>query len=82
VPRDEGQWKFACWSTSAPARTTLADCYKEGGWTPPRWGGYHSQFDQLRHPNFRINCGFCDGHVESLVIVEKDLEHGMLLGDD
>jgi prepilin-type N-terminal cleavage/methylation domain-containing protein/prepilin-type processing-associated H-X9-DG protein len=82
VPRAEGQWPFACWSTSAPARTTLADCYKESGWTPPRWGGYHSQFDQLRHPNFRMNCGYCDGHVESLIIVERDLEHGMLLGDD
>ena len=82
LPRAEGDWHFACWSTGAEARTTLADCYRESGWTPPRWGGYHSQFDQLRHPNYRMNIGYCDGHVESLIIVEKDLEHGMLLGDD
>jgi prepilin-type processing-associated H-X9-DG protein len=35
----------------------------------------------FRHPRFRINIVFCDGHVETLTINERDLERALVLGD-
>ena len=77
VPRAEGppdQPHYIAWSSEPEGSTTLADCYIPGG-----KGGYTSQFDQLRHPGFRINIVFCDGHTESRVINEKDLQQALLL---
>ena len=43
--------------------------------------GIASQFDQGRHPKFKINVVFCDGHVEPLIINERDLQRGVVLGE-
>ena len=33
------------------------------------------------HPRFRMNVAFCDGHVESLVINEKDLQRAVIVAE-
>jgi prepilin-type processing-associated H-X9-DG protein len=35
----------------------------------------------LRHPRFRMNIVFCDGHVESLIIGDRSLEHAVLINE-
>src|SRR5205814_3140740 len=79
LPRAEGEHHFIAWSSAPEGRTTLADCYTDGNGTSD--SGYHSQFDQLRHPHFRMNIVYCDGHVDALAINLRDLEHGVLLGE-
>jgi prepilin-type N-terminal cleavage/methylation domain-containing protein/prepilin-type processing-associated H-X9-DG protein len=78
-PRTELALGYIAWFPSPAGRCTLADAYTNGEGT--YIAGVHSQFDQLRHPQFRMNVVFCDGHVESLVINERDLERGVLLED-
>src|SRR5207248_5291662 len=53
LPRAEGDHHFIAWSSAPEGRTTLADCYTDANGTSA--AGYHSQFDQLRHPHFRMN---------------------------
>src|SRR4051812_41482328 len=60
VPRVEGTNHFILWSSLPDVSSTLADCYTDGNGTSA--AGYYSQFDQLRHPEFRMNVCFCDGH--------------------
>jgi prepilin-type N-terminal cleavage/methylation domain-containing protein/prepilin-type processing-associated H-X9-DG protein len=76
VPRDESDQAFIAWYPSEEGRCTLADVYtRKGG------AGLPSQFDLFRHPRYRMNVVFCDGHVDSLVINERDLERGVLLNE-
>ena len=78
MPRTEpGGSDFIAWFPFPDGRCTLADCYTNGNNT--YLAGIASQFDQLRHPNFRMNVVFCDGHVEALTIKPADLERGVLL---
>ena len=35
--------------------------------------------DLFRHPRYRINIVFCDSHVETLTINERDLQRAVLL---
>jgi prepilin-type processing-associated H-X9-DG protein/prepilin-type N-terminal cleavage/methylation domain-containing protein len=79
IPRVEGQRHFCFWSSLPDVGSTLWDCYTDGNGTSA--AGYYSQFDQLRHPGFRMNIAYCDGHVDSLVIAERDLAHGILLAE-
>ena len=77
VPRSELGGPFIAWFPTPQGRCTLADCYTNADNT---WlAGVASQFDQLRHPNFRMNIVFCDGHTESITIKPADLERGVLL---
>jgi len=79
LPRSEGTHPFNAFFPSVAGRCTLADIYTDnhgqGGL------GMFSQFDMLRHPKWRMNVVFCDGHVESLVINERDLVHGVLVAN-
>jgi prepilin-type processing-associated H-X9-DG protein len=79
LPRTEMALGYAAWYTTPQGRCTLADCYTNvnGSYA----AGVASQFDLFRHPRFRINIVFCDGHVESLVITQRDLERAVLLAD-
>ena len=77
-PRTESNGgAFIAWFPTPEGRCTLADCYTNADNT--YMAGMSSQFDQLRHPNFRMNVVFCDGHTESLTIKPADLERGVLL---
>lgn len=76
VPRDTLDPYIAWFPGPQDGRFTLADIFLSVG-----GGGMASQFDQLRHPNFRMNVVFVDGHVEALVINERDLARGVILAD-
>jgi prepilin-type N-terminal cleavage/methylation domain-containing protein/prepilin-type processing-associated H-X9-DG protein len=78
VPRSEGV-PYIAWFPFAQGRCTLADCYSnaQGSYG----AGMSSQFDLLRHPRYRINVSFVDGHIEALTINENDLQRGVLLSD-
>jgi prepilin-type processing-associated H-X9-DG protein len=67
IPRREG---------AASGRCTLADIYT---YFPDT--GSPSQFDMLRHPRFKMNVVFCDGHVKPLIINERDLQRGVLCAE-
>ena len=75
VPRG-GDDPFIAWYPSNTGRCTLADCHVHFN-----GAGLPDQFDPLRHPGFRMNVVFCDGHVDSLVINQSDLERGVLLDE-
>ena len=79
LPRTELALGFVAWFPTAQGRCTLADCLSnaKGSYA----AGVASQFDPLRHPGFRMNVVFCDGHVESLVINEKELDRALLLAE-
>jgi prepilin-type processing-associated H-X9-DG protein/prepilin-type N-terminal cleavage/methylation domain-containing protein len=77
VPRSDFGGPFIAWYPLPAGRTTLADCYTNADNTYQ--AGVASQFDQLRHPNFRMNVVFCDGHVEALPITPAELQRGVLL---
>ena len=77
VPRSDFGGPFIAWFPTPDGRCTLADCYSNANGS--YLAGVASQFDQLRHPNFRMNVVFCDGHVEALTIKPGDLERGVLL---
>jgi prepilin-type processing-associated H-X9-DG protein len=77
VPRPEGAAPFNAWFPTPEGRFTLSDVYTndKGG------GGMTTEFDMLRHPRFRMNIVFCDGHVESLIIGDRSLEHAVLINE-
>jgi prepilin-type processing-associated H-X9-DG protein len=76
VPRREGTNPFIAWFPRAQGRCTLAEVfiYIAGC-------GMRSQFDMARHPRDKMNVVFCDGHVETLHINERDLERGVMLAE-
>lgn len=74
VPRTEGNAPFIAWYPPAEGRCSLGDVYRGAPGT-----GRLSQFDPLRHPRFRMNIVFCDGHVESLLMSERELDRAVLL---
>ena len=75
LPRSDDT-PYNAWYPPAEGRFTLGDVYANNG---P--GGDPTQFDPFRHPQFRMNVVFCDGHVETLVINERDLVHGVLMSE-
>jgi prepilin-type N-terminal cleavage/methylation domain-containing protein/prepilin-type processing-associated H-X9-DG protein len=78
VPRTENFGSdFIAWFPTPEGRCTLADCYTNAN--NSMLAGMASQFDQLRHPNFKMNAVFCDGHTEALTINLTDLQRGVLL---
>ena len=77
LPRSELYLGFVAWFPLPTGHSTLADCYTNADNTYA--AGVYSQFDLLRHPNFRMNAVFCDGHTESIVIKEAELERALLL---
>ncbi len=79
IPRTEMAIGFVAWYPWPQGRCTLADCYTNAHGNGD--AGVASQFDPLRHPGFRMNIVFCDGHVESLVINEKELQRAVLLAE-
>ncbi|MEA2711315.1 MAG: hypothetical protein QOF78_3916 [Phycisphaerales bacterium] len=81
VPRTEFGLGFIAWypTPAGTGRCTLADCYTNAN--NSYLAGTASQFDPLRHPNFRVNVVFCDGHAEGLTINATDLERGVLLNE-
>ena len=79
VPRTELEQPYVAWFPLPSGRSTLADCYTNAQNT--YMAGVRSQFDLLRHPGFRMNIVFCDGHTESMVIQEKELEGAVLLAE-
>jgi prepilin-type processing-associated H-X9-DG protein/prepilin-type N-terminal cleavage/methylation domain-containing protein len=74
LPRSDGQQPFIAWYPFDAGRCTLADAYTQKG-----GAGLPSEFDLLRHPRYRMNVVFCDGHVQSLIINDRDLQRGVLL---
>jgi prepilin-type processing-associated H-X9-DG protein/prepilin-type N-terminal cleavage/methylation domain-containing protein len=76
IPRQEGRDPFIAWFPPPQGRCTLADIY-----TFAPECGMASQFDLLRHPRFKMNVVFCDGHVETLIINERDLQRGVVLAE-
>ncbi len=78
VPREELGLGYIAWFPTPEGRCTLAECYTNDNGS--MLAGMHSQFDMLRHPNFRMNVVFCDGHVEALVI-DRELSRGVLLSE-
>jgi prepilin-type N-terminal cleavage/methylation domain-containing protein/prepilin-type processing-associated H-X9-DG protein len=76
LPRSEGSEPFIAWYPTGTGRCTLADVY-----TNVAGCGMASQFDLLRHPRYRMNVVFCDGHVDTLIINPRDLQRGVLLAD-
>jgi prepilin-type processing-associated H-X9-DG protein/prepilin-type N-terminal cleavage/methylation domain-containing protein len=79
VPRSELALGFIAWFPTPEGRCTLAEAYTNANGTYA--AGVASQFDLLRHPGYRMNTVFCDGHVESLIINERDLQRGVLLAE-
>jgi prepilin-type N-terminal cleavage/methylation domain-containing protein/prepilin-type processing-associated H-X9-DG protein len=79
LPRTELALGFVAWFPTPEGRSTLADAYTNANGTYA--AGVASQFDQLRHPRFRMNVVFCDGHTETLTINLRDLERGVLLAE-
>jgi prepilin-type N-terminal cleavage/methylation domain-containing protein/prepilin-type processing-associated H-X9-DG protein len=77
VPRQEFGGSFIAWFPTPEGRCTLAECYTNADGT--YLAGVASQFDQLRHPNFRMNIVFCDGHCESMIIKPSELQRAVLL---
>ena len=77
VPRTELGTGYVAWFPTAQGRCTLADCYTNANGTYQ--AGVASQFDPLRHPNFRMNVVFCDGHTETIAITERELQRCVLL---
>ena len=75
-PRTEGTEPFIAWFPQPLGRCTLADIYALVPET-----GIASQFDLLRHPRYRMNIAFCDGHVESLITNEKDLQRAVIVAE-
>jgi prepilin-type processing-associated H-X9-DG protein/prepilin-type N-terminal cleavage/methylation domain-containing protein len=76
IPRTEMAQGFIAWFPTPEGRCTLADVYTNGDGTYAC--GMRSQFDLLRHPQYRMNVLFCDGHAEMLTMNEKDLARGVL----
>ncbi len=77
LPRTELALGYIAWFPGYNRRWTLADAYTNANGSYA--AGVRSQFDLFRHIRFRMNIVFCDGHVESLMITEKDLDHAVLL---
>jgi prepilin-type processing-associated H-X9-DG protein/prepilin-type N-terminal cleavage/methylation domain-containing protein len=75
IPRREGA-AFIAWYPPPRGRCTLADIYT---YLPE--SGNVGQFDMLRHPRFKMNVVFCDGHVEPLIINERDLQRGVVCAE-
>ena len=74
IPRRETADGFIAWFPPPQGRYTLADIY-----TYVPGGGVASQFDPLRHPRFKMNIVFCDGHVEFVAeTIEQSLLNAML----
>jgi prepilin-type processing-associated H-X9-DG protein len=77
-PRSEPNGQdFIAWFPPPDGRCTLADCYTNADGTYA--AGVASQFDQLRHPNFRMNVVFCDGHTEAMAIKPAELARAVVL---
>ena len=77
-PRSESNGgAFIAWYPFPEGRCTLADCYTNGEGT--YLAGVASQFDELRHPNLRMNIVFCDGHTEAMAIKPAELQRAVLL---
>ncbi len=76
IPRTDDT-PYSAWYPPVEGRFTLADVYNVAG----GGGGNPTQFDLLRHPHFRMNVVFCDGHVEPLTINGKDLEHAVVMSE-
>jgi prepilin-type N-terminal cleavage/methylation domain-containing protein/prepilin-type processing-associated H-X9-DG protein len=76
VTRRDGPNPFIAWFPFAHGRCTLRDVYFYIAGC-----GMRSQFDLARHPRDRMNVLFCDGHVDTLHINERDLEHGVMLAE-
>jgi len=77
VPRTDFGHGFIAWYPPPEGRCTLADCYTNDNGTYA--AGVASQFDQLRHPNFRMNIVFCDGHAEAIAIKPAELARAVVL---
>ncbi len=77
LPRTEFGYGFIAWFPFPDGRSTLADTYTNGNGTMTC--GTRSQFDLQRHPQYRMNVLFCDGHAEALAINERDLARAILL---
>jgi prepilin-type N-terminal cleavage/methylation domain-containing protein/prepilin-type processing-associated H-X9-DG protein len=77
VPRRETSINpFIAWFPPPQGRCSLADIY-----TLMPECGMASQFDLLRHPRYRMNIVFCDGHVEAMIISEKELSRALVLAE-
>jgi prepilin-type processing-associated H-X9-DG protein len=74
VPRSETQGsEYIAWFPPDTGRYTLADIYDEGD-----GGLLYTQFDFPRHHS-RINVAYFDGHVDTLIMDEDDLQHAVVL---
>jgi prepilin-type N-terminal cleavage/methylation domain-containing protein/prepilin-type processing-associated H-X9-DG protein len=73
------QMPYIAWVPATRGRCSLADCYTNAHGTYD--AGVASQFDYFRHPHFRVNIVFCDGHVDSLIIRENELSRALVLGE-
>jgi prepilin-type N-terminal cleavage/methylation domain-containing protein/prepilin-type processing-associated H-X9-DG protein len=82
LPRSEGTDAYIAWNPTDRGKCTLADAYlHDTGSEGTTQAGLPSEFDLFRHPRWRMNVVFCDGHVDSLIINERDLQRGVLLGE-
>ncbi len=81
LPRAVGD--YICWFPFPEGRCTLAHAFTfiSPGPLQPDRAGLPSEFDLLRHPRFRMNAVYCDGHTESLVISELGLQRTLLLAE-
>lgn len=78
LPRTELARDYVMWFPTPSGRCSLADAYTnaDGSYA----AGVHTQFDPFRHPAFRMNVAFCDGHVESVPLTARDLDQVLLMG--
>ena len=78
LPRTELARDYVMWFPTPSGACSLAQAYSNG--TGTYAAGVRTQFDPFRHPRFRMNIVFCDGHVEAVPISPVDLDRVLLLG--
>ena len=79
LPRSETDNPYIAWYPTEAGRCTLADAYTDADGSGH--AGLRSEFDHFRHPRFRMNVVFCDGHTESIALAVPDLQHALLLAE-